>query len=45
MLKESDVREYKAKQQAAAQTFLAGQTEEYRSADGLPIGGHEPHKG
>ncbi|MFM0392898.1 hypothetical protein [Paraburkholderia phytofirmans] len=42
MLKESDVRAYKAMQQAADKTFLAGQTEEYWSTDGAPAGGHEP---
>ncbi|SAL62193.1 hypothetical protein AWB68_03263 [Caballeronia choica] len=44
MLKESDVLEYKLKQQAAAKTFLAGQTEEYWSRDDLPADGQEPPK-
>jgi hypothetical protein len=45
MLKKSDVLEYKSKQQAAAKTFLSGQTEDYWSTDGLPADGHEPPKG
>lgn len=36
MLKKSEVLEYKRKQQAAAKTFLSGQTEDYWSTDGLP---------
>ncbi|MFL9942915.1 MerR family transcriptional regulator [Paraburkholderia graminis] len=45
MLKRSDVLKYKSKQQAAAKTFLSGQTEDCWSTDGLPADGHEPPTG